>query len=78
MTFENLMFTQGFVFVFSSIRKQLITAEDDEAQDEISNSVTSTEKVLEQGVPSNHMPKEAKQEVSIGLKMKLMRENSFL
>ena len=38
MTFKNLMFTQGFVFVFSSIRKQLITAEDDEAQDEISNS----------------------------------------
>ena len=33
------MFTQGFVFVFSSIRKQLITAQDDEeAQDEISNS----------------------------------------
>ena len=38
MTFRNLMFTQGLVFVFSSIRKQLITAQDDEAQDEISNS----------------------------------------
>ena len=41
------------------------TETNDKLKDEKSNSVTSTEKEQEQGVPSNHMPKEAKQEVKI-------------